>query len=195
MKSPRKKRSTKKKRAKKPRPRMTPKPLLVTKDEPFEMAKRRCLMILNVLSGEMSVSAAIEAAKIPRPTYYLLENKALEAMLQALSPEADGHKSELERMTDQVEELEEKIKNIEKAKRRFERLLLMTRKVVKSGPMTTGKRRKKRKKRTKTSTSTVSQRSAPTTSTDPMTANTESETLANSAPSPSIPTKGSAVVS
>ena len=152
-KSPRKKLPSRKKPARKkrkPRTRTTPKTLLEAKSDEYEMGKRRCLMILSVLSGDKSVTEAIEEAKIPRPTYYHLESKALDAMLHALSPQGDGHKTEMERMTHQLQELEDKLAQLQKDKRRYERLLLLTRKVVKAGPMTTGKRRRRRKKSSST---------------------------------------------
>src|SRR5947208_2149561 len=54
-----------------------------------EMAKRRCLLVLEVLSGAKPVTEAIEEAKISRPLYYQLETKALRGMLNALAPGAD----------------------------------------------------------------------------------------------------------
>ena len=53
-----------------------------------EMGRRRCLMILSVLSGEKAVSDAIAEAQISRQMYYQLEEKALAAMLRAVSPGA-----------------------------------------------------------------------------------------------------------
>ena len=43
-------------------------------------------MLLSVLSGETAVTDAIEAAQISRPMYYQLEERALKAMLKALTP-------------------------------------------------------------------------------------------------------------
>src|SRR2546423_3901723 len=54
-----------------------------------EMAKRRTLMVLEVLSGQKPVTDAVEEAQISRPLYYQLETKAVRAMLAALQPGAD----------------------------------------------------------------------------------------------------------
>ena len=57
-----------------------------------EMARRRCLLILSVLSGEKPVSDAIAESGLSRNTYYQLEEKALGGMLQALGPTPPGRK-------------------------------------------------------------------------------------------------------
>jgi hypothetical protein len=100
------------------------------------MAQRRCLMILSVLSGEKSVEDASREAELSPAMYYQLERKALTAMLSALVPgaSADGTPAP------QLRQLEEKVAHLEKERRRSERLLFLTRQVVKSGPMTSGKR-------------------------------------------------------
>jgi hypothetical protein len=86
-------------------------------------------MVLSVLSGEKPVTQAIQEAGISRGTYYQLETRALEAMLLALGPRPLGR----ERQTStRVWELEAKLKRLEQAKRRAERLLQLTRKVVKA---------------------------------------------------------------
>src|SRR6266700_3890807 len=72
-------------KARKRRPRPIPSRLLEPSDLD-EMARRRCLMILSVLSGEVSVSDAIEQTQISRGFYYDLEERALSAMLLALTP-------------------------------------------------------------------------------------------------------------
>jgi len=96
------------------------------------MAKRRCLLVLSVLSGERPVSDVIEEAQISRPMYYQLEERALRAMLLALTPGASepGATEPAKR----IAELEQKVSQLEADKRRSERLLLLTRKVLK-GPM------------------------------------------------------------
>lgn len=108
---------------------------LLTSNELDQVAQRRCLQLLSVLSGEKSVSEAIAEMQISRGTYYQLETRALAAMLTALTPgttSADGSPS------GQIKALEEKVKKLEQGKRRAERLLLLTRKVVKRGPMKVG---------------------------------------------------------
>src|SRR5688500_1883382 len=84
--------TTKPKRTRKPRARPIPKWL--ESDELEEIAQRRCLMILSVLSGEKPVTEAIKEAEITRPLYYLLERRAVEAMLAALIPSSPGRKAE-----------------------------------------------------------------------------------------------------
>ena len=110
-----------------------------------EVAKRRCLLLLSVLSGEVSVTEAIASAGISRQLYYLLEERALLAMLQALS--ATSMESDEENrgpnLEKEVERLKARVKRLEAEKRRADRLLFLTRKVVKPGVLTTGRGRKK----------------------------------------------------
>jgi hypothetical protein len=90
-------------------------------------------MVLSVLSGEKPVTDAIKEAGMSRGTYYQLETRALSAMLRALGPGAeDTEEGSPQR---QVSRLEKKVKLLEQAKRRAERLLLMTRRVL--GPVKT----------------------------------------------------------
>jgi hypothetical protein len=125
-------------RRRKNRPRPTPKWLLRREGTP-DVAKARCLMVLEVLSGERPVTEVIEAAGISRGTYYQLETRAIAAMLKALGPapleEASGPPS-----SKRIGELEEKVKLLEQGRRRTKRLLLLTRKVVRSGVTLRGKR-------------------------------------------------------
>lgn len=106
------------------------------------IARSRCLLVLSVLSGETPVTSAIAQAKISRNTYYQLETRALNAMLAALNPlagsSADG-RSDLSAATSRISELEDKVKLLERDKRRSGRLLLLTRKSLKA-PVTTGRR-------------------------------------------------------
>lgn len=125
------------------RPRPTPKWLKEQQDLD-DIARRRCLMVLSVLSGEQPVTEAIVGAGISRGLYYQLEEKALRAMLRALSPGGSldevgtpGADGMLKRMT----ELEEQVKSLEQEKRRSERMLLLTRKLMRKGPVTTGRGR------------------------------------------------------
>src|SRR5882724_10469009 len=114
------------------RSRTTPKWLL-EKEELDQIAQRRTLMILSVLSGETPVTDAIEKAQISRGHYYQLEERALQAVLEAMEPGASpGRPPET---TTRLLQLEEKVKQLETDKRRLERLLSMTRKVLRSGPM------------------------------------------------------------
>ena len=100
------------------------------------IAQRRCMMILSVLSGEMTVEDASREADIIPALYYQLEKKALSAMLAALVPGAtrDGSPAPM------MKQMETRIRELETTKRRLERLLFLTRMTVKPGPMTHGKR-------------------------------------------------------
>lgn len=98
------------------------------------MARRRCLLVLSVLSGEKPVTDAIAESGMSRNTYYQMEERALEAMLEALGPTpGPGRKPD---QGARIAELEEKLSRLEQEKRRAERLLLLTRKVVRRGRLT-----------------------------------------------------------
>ncbi len=127
------KRASAKRRAKS---RGTPKWL--TEEEMDAMARRRCLTILSVLSGETSVSEAVAQQRIARQTYYQMEERGLRAMLAALVPtttEAGAPTSPEQK----IAQLETKVARLEQSKRRLERLLLLTRKVVKPGRLILGR--------------------------------------------------------
>lgn len=119
-------------RARKHRSRPVPK-WIREKQELDEMARRRCLLILAVLSGEKPVSDAIAESGLSRNTYYQLEEKALDAMLAALGPTPPGRKPD---RSAEIATLEAKVTRLEEEKRRAERLLLLTRKVVRTGRLT-----------------------------------------------------------
>ena len=137
------------------------------------MAQRRCLMILSVLSGERPVSDVIEELSISRGTYYQLEERALAAMLMALVPgssESASSDPSAASPARRIAQLEDKVRGLERDKRRMERLLFLTRKVVRKGPVTTsaGRPKKRRPSRTRSSTTagpSGSQGSAATTTT------------------------------
>lgn len=131
--------------------RSRPTPRWLMKGEDLDrLARARCLMILNVLSGETPVSDAVAAAGISRGTYYQLETRALNGMLRALVPGAK-EASEDSGPVSQIVALEAKVKRLERAGRRAERLLALTRKVVRgsavtlSGPRTSSTRRGERR--------------------------------------------------
>lgn len=88
-------------------------------------------MVLSVLSGETPVTDAIKTAGISRGTYYQLETRALSAMLRALGPQASAEGLETSPVR-QIAALEAKVKALERAGRRSQRLLLMTRRVIES---------------------------------------------------------------
>lgn len=126
-------------RARRARP--TPTFLLEQQDQDA-IAKRRVLMILRVLSGETPVTDAIEGTDITRQTYYQLEEKALRAMMRALTPGAETSvpTGPDPSMTRKIVELETRVKQLEQEKRRAERMLYLTRKVLPSGTMKSGQR-------------------------------------------------------
>lgn len=98
------------------------------------VAKARCLLLLDVLSGRVTVTEALGQARLARPTYYQLEQRALEAMLQALTPGAEsaGSRDRLAQAR-RVAQLEGQVQRLEQARRRAERLLVLTRKVLPLG--------------------------------------------------------------
>jgi hypothetical protein len=92
-------------------------------------------MILSVISGEKPVTDAVAESGMSRMTYYQLETKALAAMVAALSPSAPGRPPAVTEAA-RIRELEEKVKTLEQEKRRAERLLYVTRKLVRPGKLT-----------------------------------------------------------
>ncbi len=132
MSEPKRRSESKVPRTRKHRSRPVPK-WIKEKQELDEMARRRCLLILSVLSGEKPVSDAIAESGLSRNTYYQLEEKALDAMLSALGPKPPGRKAD---QSAEIAALEAKVTRLEEEKRRAERLLLLTRKVVRTGRLT-----------------------------------------------------------
>jgi hypothetical protein len=118
-----------------------------------EMARRRTMMVLRVLSGELAVTDAISDAKISRGTYYQLETKALQAMLRALAPGAElSGTPGADGMVRRISELEAEVKQLLQEKRRAERLLFLTKKLVKRGPLASPLRGRPRKTSSSSST-------------------------------------------
>lgn len=132
MSEPKRRSESKPVRTRKHRSRPVPR-WIKEKQELDEMARRRCLLILSVLSGEKPVSDAIAESGLSRNTYYQLEEKALDAMLAALGPKPPGRKAD---QSAEIAALEAKVTRLEDEKRRAERLLLLTRKVVRTGRLT-----------------------------------------------------------
>lgn len=123
-------------RPRKHRSRPTPKWLL-QKQELDEIARRRTLMLLSVLSGEKPVTDAIAEAQISRGHYYQLEERALEAVLEAMEPGASpGRPPDT---STRLLQLEGKVRQLEVEKRRLERLLQTTRKLLRPGPLKTNR--------------------------------------------------------
>jgi hypothetical protein len=117
--------------------------MLTADNDHDEIAKRRVLMLLSVLSGERAVTEVIAEHRISRPTYYQQETKALQAMLEALTPGRSGPKgpSKVDELTKRVEQMQAKLEAAQRKERRTQRLLHLTRKMVKPGSVTTGKKR------------------------------------------------------
>jgi hypothetical protein len=101
-----------------------------------QVAQRRTLLILSVLSGHLPVTTAIAEHGISRPLYYQLETKGVMGMMRALIPGANTT-SNPDDVTPlgQLRELEEKVARLEQENRRLERLLLLAKKVLPAGPM------------------------------------------------------------
>ena len=165
------------------RTRPTPKWLLM-QQELDGVAQRRCLMVLSVLSGEKPVTEAITEGGISRGTYYQLEEKALKAMLSALMPgvETGSEGGPAVSHVQRVAQLEARVTKLEKEKRRAERLLQLTRKVLKPGLLKVASGRPTKKKAGPSSTTTGATpspkpSSATMPSTSPSTPTTTSEAV------------------
>ena len=130
-----------------------------------QMAQRSCLLVLSVLSGEKTVTTAIEELQISRPLYYQLETKALLAMLRSLAPGADGSTNPDDATpAKRIAELEREVARLEREKRRAERLWSLAKRIVPTGPLTlgAGRPRKTRPGTRSTMTGSPSSRRAPT---------------------------------
>jgi hypothetical protein len=101
--------------------------------------------VLAVLSGEQPVTDAIESTGVSRQLYYQLEERALKAMLRALAPSAEGREEVELSLSAQLAAALERVKQLEMEKRRAERLLLLTRKLIRPGPVTAGRGGRPRK--------------------------------------------------
>ena len=99
------------------------------------IAQRRCLMLLSALSGERPVTDVVEQLQISRQTYYQLEDKAIRAMLSAMMPGAADQPESAAIPARRIAELEAQVHKLEQEKRRLERLLHLTRRVLKPGPV------------------------------------------------------------
>jgi len=109
---------TKSDRRRAPRRRGVPRWLSGRKDLD-QVAQRRTLLILSVLSGHTPVTAAITEHGISRPLYYQLETKGLVGMMRALVPGANAatNPDDATPMR-QIIELEEKVVRLEQENRR-----------------------------------------------------------------------------
>jgi hypothetical protein len=118
-------------------------PKMIENSDKDDVAKRRTVMILDVLSGRMPVSEAIQKASISRPAYYQLESKALMAMLDALTP-GETKTGPSPDPCKTLASVQEKVERLEQDKRRLERLLSVTTRVLKGSAKTTGGRKRKK---------------------------------------------------
>jgi hypothetical protein len=102
------------------------------------------------------VSTAIEESGISRGFYYQLETKAINAMLLAMAPGADGDSSpDATGLHHRIKDLEDKLRRAEQAQRRAERLLFVQRKLT-TGPVKTRRGRPPKISTTAASTTTSS---------------------------------------
>jgi hypothetical protein len=136
-----------------------------------QIAQRRTLLILSVLSGKTPVTTAITEHGISRPLYYQLENKALIGMMRALAPGANAASSPDDATPmQQIVELEEKVARLEQDNRRLERLLFFAKKVLPTGTLVFPERRGRKPGRKSTRSgnppSPASKRSIPATTVD-----------------------------
>jgi len=72
-------------------------------DQPRE-AKQRAAVILEVLAGVRSPTEAAQVLSLSVTHYYLLEEKALAAVVAACAPQAPGRKNDLARRCAQLEQ-------------------------------------------------------------------------------------------
>jgi hypothetical protein len=142
---------TKPDRRREPRRRGVPRWLTGRKDLD-QVAQRRTLLILSVLSGHTPVTTAITEHGISRPLYYQLETKALVGMIRALVPGANAaaNPDDATPMR-QIVELEEKVARLEQENRRLERLLFIAKKVLPAGPLAFPQKRGRKPGRRSTS--------------------------------------------
>ena len=123
---------------------------LVERPDLDGVAQRRTLAVLSVLSGERPVTEVIAELDISRGTYYQWEERALKAVLCALTP--GGEEAPAAGQTARIAELETQLQKLGRDKRRAEQLLLLTRKVLKAGPVTSTAGRPRKTKRAASST-------------------------------------------
>ncbi len=96
--------------------------------ESDEASKKRVWTVLQVLSGQMGISEAAKAAQISPNRYYQLEQKAVHAMLLAMSP-TQGRGQPMQRL----QKMEKRSVALEQENARQKQLLRMARKLW--GPM------------------------------------------------------------
>jgi hypothetical protein len=117
-----------------------------------EVAQRRTMLILSVLSGHTPVTTAIAEHGISRPLYYQLETKGLVGMMRALIPGTNAAASPDDATpARQIVELEERVVRLEQENRRLERLLFLAKKVLPAGPVAMPEKRGRKPGRRSTS--------------------------------------------
>lgn len=178
---PTKEKKTRRRRRSRPTPRW-----LTEERDLDELARQRCLMILSVLSGERPVSEVIEQAQLSRQRYYDLETRALNAMLRALAPGGGAGSEAIASPERRILELEQQVKQLETEKRRAERLLLLTRKVMRTGRTTKPTRTKKKRpsSTTRGSKRSSASRTRESTPTEPLSSTTPNAGISASIPMP-----------
>jgi hypothetical protein len=176
--------STKSDRRRAPRTRGVPR-WLSGRTDLDQVAQRRTLLILSVLSGHTPVTTAISEHGISRPLYYQLETKALVGMMRALVPgvNASANPDDATPLR-QIVELEQKVTRLEQENRRLERLLLLARKVLPTGPVAYPEKRGRKPRRSTSSGNAPSHGSRKSATSKPATPTTSA--------TPSIPTTAGA---
>lgn len=91
-----------------------------------EVAKKRAWAVLQVLSGQMGVTEAAQAGQISVPRYYQLEQKAVVAMVQALSPGAPGGRGTAQ---EQLGRAKKRLEALETEQARQRQLMRLARKL------------------------------------------------------------------
>src|SRR5688572_8528387 len=76
-------------------------------------AKERAAIILQVRSGQLTVTQAAQQLGLSRQRYYELEQAALQAMIQALEPKAPGRPPDPRPSPEQMK-LEQRVMHLEK---------------------------------------------------------------------------------
>jgi hypothetical protein len=146
-----------------------------------EVARRRTLMLLSVLTGEVPVTTAVERENISRQTYYLWETRALQAVLAAMVPTelAPGFDPAVT-PEQRIASLERQLTKSDRERQRAERMLSLTRQALRAVPVTTGVRGRPRGPRRTLSTKPGSSSSKPS---KPATNTSEQTPVAHSIPS------------
>lgn len=106
-------------------------------------AQVRAALILEVRSGRLTAREAARQMGISRKSYYQWEGRALEAMVQALEPQAPGRPRtipdpEKEQLQARVQELEEQLQTRQEQERLRQKILEWTEKKTRDDPALPG---------------------------------------------------------